>query len=159
MTARHRRNRQKRIEKFVESSVSVGALIGLWIALSEDHPARHCTKREIREQTCMNQALQDAVMPYVTHAFTGALIGLLAAAAVVLGWKWLRDAQPPRPQFRRESLPQRVRHDVWRRDKGCCVDCGSRERLEYDHIIPVSSGGSNTTRAGSQIHFRRLKTR
>jgi hypothetical protein len=94
MTARHRRNRQKRIEKFVESSVSVGALIGLWIALSEDHPARHCTKREIREQTCMNQALQDAVMPYVTHAFTGALIGLLAAAAVVLGWKWLRDAQP-----------------------------------------------------------------
>jgi 5-methylcytosine-specific restriction endonuclease McrA len=52
----------------------------------------------------------------------------------------------PRPQFRRESLPQRVRHDVWRRDKGCCVDCGSRERLEYDHIIPVSSGGSNTTR-------------
>lgn len=47
---------------------------------------------------------------------------------------------------RREPLPESVRHEVWRRDGGQCVDCGSRERLEYDHIIPVSRGGSNTAR-------------
>jgi hypothetical protein len=48
--------------------------------------------------------------------------------------------------FARETIPERVRHEVWRRDQGQCVDCGSRERLEFDHIIPVSRGGSNTAR-------------
>ncbi len=43
-------------------------------------------------------------------------------------------------------VPQRVRQEVWRRDRGRCASCSSRERLEYDHIIPVSRGGSNTAR-------------
>lgn len=47
---------------------------------------------------------------------------------------------------RREAIPGHVRHEVWRRDQGRCVDCGSRERLEYDHIIAVANGGSNTAR-------------
>lgn len=52
---------------------------------------------------------------------------------------------PASPQARR-SIPQKVREDVWRRDDAKCVDCGSRERLEYDHIVPLSRGGSNTAR-------------
>jgi len=46
----------------------------------------------------------------------------------------------------REPIPESVRLFVWRRDKGQCVRCGSRERLEFDHIIPVVAGGSNTER-------------
>jgi 5-methylcytosine-specific restriction endonuclease McrA len=46
----------------------------------------------------------------------------------------------------RESIPEEVRLFVWRRDNGQCVRCGSRERLEFDHIIPVIAGGSSTER-------------
>jgi len=43
-------------------------------------------------------------------------------------------------------IPSSVKLSVWRRDQGKCVECGSKEKLEYDHIIPVSTGGSNTER-------------
>ena len=46
----------------------------------------------------------------------------------------------------RESIPDEVKIIVWQRDHGKCVKCGSQESLEYDHIIPVSKGGSNTVR-------------
>ncbi len=43
-------------------------------------------------------------------------------------------------------IPSVVKLAVWRRDHGKCVECGSKENLEYDHIIPVSKGGANTER-------------
>ena len=47
---------------------------------------------------------------------------------------------------RREQIPQSVRLFVWQRDQGRCVRCGSAEKLEFDHIIPVAKGGSSTER-------------
>jgi hypothetical protein len=47
---------------------------------------------------------------------------------------------------RRQSIPDDVRMFVWQRDRGKCIKCGSQARLEFDHIIPVSKGGSNTAR-------------
>ena len=55
-------------------------------------------------------------------------------------------AQRTEPRRERAGIPEKVRIAVWRRDNGCCVKCGSREKLEYDHIIPISRGGSNTVR-------------
>lgn len=46
----------------------------------------------------------------------------------------------------RAAIPSEVRREVWRRDEGKCMKCGSRVNLEYDHIVPVSKGGSNTAR-------------
>lgn len=47
---------------------------------------------------------------------------------------------------RKGAIPSAVKREVWRRDEGHCVECGSKENLEYDHIIPVSKGGANTVR-------------
>jgi hypothetical protein len=46
----------------------------------------------------------------------------------------------------RPPIPEGARIEVWRRDGGQCVRCGSRRNLEYDHIIPLAMGGSNTAR-------------
>ena len=46
----------------------------------------------------------------------------------------------------RKPIPEKVKMFVWQRDHGKCVYCGTNENLEFDHIIPVSKGGSNTAR-------------
>lgn len=46
----------------------------------------------------------------------------------------------------KRGIPESVRREVWKRDQGKCTKCGSNINLEFDHIIPVSKGGSNTAR-------------
>ena len=52
----------------------------------------------------------------------------------------------PSERAGRESIPEATKHEVWRRDQGRCVQCGGQERLEFDHVIPVSGGGATTAR-------------
>jgi 5-methylcytosine-specific restriction endonuclease McrA len=47
---------------------------------------------------------------------------------------------------RRDGIPREVKLFVWQRDHGCCVACGSNRDLEFDHVIPLSLGGSSTER-------------
>jgi len=46
----------------------------------------------------------------------------------------------------RTPIPSSVKREVWRRDEGRCVECGRNGKLEFDHIIPLSEGGSDTVR-------------
>jgi 5-methylcytosine-specific restriction endonuclease McrA len=82
------------------------------------------------------------VEPYVAGLAVGAVCGVATALLVAVVWRRPRAVAAPR----RQAIPERVRHEVWRRDRGRCVECGSRGRLEFDHIIPVSRGGANTVR-------------
>lgn len=42
-------------------------------------------------------------------------------------------------------IPTQVKVEVWARDKGQCVKCGSKENLHYDHDLPYSKGGTSLT--------------
>jgi 5-methylcytosine-specific restriction endonuclease McrA len=60
----------------------------------------------------------------------------------------LRKPQAPRPKVSRSaarpSIPADARVFVWNRDGGRCRNCGARNNLQFDHVIPVALGGSNT---------------
>ncbi len=61
---------------------------------------------------------------------------------VVRNLRKLREYPPERPSPR--YIPSDVRVRVWLRDGNKCKNCGAQEDLEFDHIIPVAKGGSNT---------------
>lgn len=48
-------------------------------------------------------------------------------------------------------IPSSVKLEVWKRDKGRCVICGSTDNLHFDHIIPYSKGGSSLVAENIQL--------
>lgn len=40
-------------------------------------------------------------------------------------------------------IPTEVKKEVWQRDKGGCVICGSTKNLHFDHDLPFSRGGTS----------------
>jgi hypothetical protein len=83
--------------------------------------------------------------PYFVYAAVG-LWGLWELKELVCGIKRevLRD--PPRkiPSVSRQAIPLSVKHVVYYREKGKCRHCGVAFDLGYEHIIPLSHGGSNS---------------
>jgi len=48
-------------------------------------------------------------------------------------------------------IPSAIKLEVWKRDNGCCVRCGSTDNLHFDHIIPYSKGGSSLVAENIQL--------
>ena len=56
-----------------------------------------------------------------------------------------RHMRPNEDSERTRHIPQSVKHEVWHRDGGRCVQCGVMQHLHFDHIIPYSRGGANVS--------------
>lgn len=61
-------------------------------------------------------------------------------------------SQPPslRPE-RRRLIPTQVKLEVWKRDGGKCVVCGATDELHFDHVVPVSKGGTSLVADNIQL--------
>lgn len=57
----------------------------------------------------------------------------------------------PRKSTHRRIIPTSVKQEVWKRDGGKCVTCGSTVNLHFDHIIPFSKGGASNTADNIQL--------
>jgi hypothetical protein len=138
-----KRKQRKRESVVLESVPALGAVVGLLTVTAAPKPAEPCSGGL---GTCVGKSMTSALMPYVTHAIAGALLGTMLALLLIYAWRGRVQTSGGGAAVRRQAIPERVRHEVWRRDRGTCVECGSRGRLEFDHIIPVSRGGANTAR-------------
>lgn len=56
-------------------------------------------------------------------------------------WRYNPPEPAPGP---RPAIPKEIKRVVWDRDGGRCVQCGSKQNLEFDHDIPFSLGGSSS---------------
>jgi hypothetical protein len=52
---------------------------------------------------------------------------------------------------RRRLIPTSVKLEVWHRDGGKCVICGASDELHFDHIVPVSKGGTSLVADNIQL--------
>ena len=48
-------------------------------------------------------------------------------------------------------IPTSVKLEVWKRDKSQCVQCGRKDNLHFDHILPYSKGGTSLKAENIQL--------
>ena len=53
--------------------------------------------------------------------------------------------------FQQRYIPGKIMQEVFLRDKGKCVVCGSEDNLRYDHKIPYSKGGTSIDSKNIQL--------
>jgi hypothetical protein len=61
----------------------------------------------------------------------------------------LRDT--PQDLEHSRVIPSEVKIAVWKRDRGQCVRCGSKDNLHFDHVLPFSKGGSSLLAENVQL--------
>jgi hypothetical protein len=52
---------------------------------------------------------------------------------------------------RSRVIPTSIKLEVWKRDKGKCIECGAVDELHFDHILPYSKGGTSLKSENVQL--------
>jgi hypothetical protein len=65
---------------------------------------------------------------------------------LLVGGNWLIESdgeEPAEDKWASRYVPDKLAAQVFSRDGDKCVDCGSTEKLELDHVLPISRGGKS----------------
>ena len=111
-------------------------------AKSIEYACVHCGRRQRAAATS-----PDAARAKTLEKFIVAVLGKTWFKTLRHGYRCTfltPEATLPYERPTRELIPEAMRAQVWRRDDGRCVQCGSRENLHIDHIVPVSRGGATS---------------
>lgn len=49
------------------------------------------------------------------------------------------------------QIPGKIKLAVYKRDKGICTKCGSKDNLHFDHVLPFSKGGTSLKEENIQL--------
>ncbi|MCA9348661.1 HNH endonuclease [Candidatus Saccharibacteria bacterium] len=49
------------------------------------------------------------------------------------------------------QIPGKIKLAVFKRDKGMCTQCGAKDNLHFDHILPYSKGGTSLKEENIQL--------
>jgi len=61
------------------------------------------------------------------------------------------DTAHNRELTRSRIIPTSVKLEVWKRDRGKCIECGATDELHFDHIVPYSKGGTSLKAENIQL--------
>lgn len=71
---------------------------------------------------------------------------------LVLRDQLTKTPESGRPLIRHTRLiPSSIKREVYKRDEGRCVVCGSDDNLHFDHVVPFAKGGTSLSAVNIQI--------
>ena len=111
-------------------------------AKSIEYACIHCGRRQRAAANSPDTARAKTLQDFIV-----AVLGKAWFKTVRDGYRCTFSAPEPTLSYEqppRELISEAMRSHVWRRDGGRCVQCGRRENLHIDHIVPVSKGGATS---------------